>query len=424
MVSHTKHQERQNQFHEQQGQGPLSPEMTSKPNVQFQCRRLQEGFRRILWSDSKDSKYRNCNSTSSLIHNRSWCGNFDSKIKLPLVLIIRRKLCYGSKKWKWLILLTSENLRDQFYGKDFPNSEMQDAKSASALNKIIQNSDFKEKISLKKQTAQKKDPFLRGRQIAFMICDYFRVTDAHDTVEHCADLFSVTLHEDNIQEFDTRWDEVLLSMSKFPSDDILESLYKMWIRESDQLKIVLEFCDMKNVQKISMPNYQKLKTMVKRSIDQKLRLRNFDARHGRIETGAVVKSRKGLSGVEGGKGACYQWKEKGQCSNGDQCSFRHESDDRAPKTKPKAATPSKRDSGILLTDFACAYFSVNHYWIFHFFEKEELPIFIRQFLRAALRVVFGSSWRLILYTDGFATRPFPAILLSRFPTTCAIRFCR
>ena len=31
--------------------------------------------------------------------------------------------------------------------------------------------------------------------------------------------------------------------------------------------------------------------MVKRSMDQKLRLRNFDARHGRIESGAVVKSR-------------------------------------------------------------------------------------------------------------------------------------
>ena len=55
-------------------------------------------------------------------------------------------------------------------------------------------------------------------------------------------------------------------------------------------------------QKKSMPNYQKLKTMVKRSIDQKLRLRNFDARNGRIETGAVVTSRKGLSGMERGKG--------------------------------------------------------------------------------------------------------------------------
>ena len=41
-----------------------------------------------------------------------------------------------------------------------------------------------------------------------------------------------------------------------------------------------------------MPNDQKLTTMVKRSMDQKLRLRNFDARHGKIETGAVVKSCK------------------------------------------------------------------------------------------------------------------------------------
>ena len=95
-------------------------------------------------------------------------------------------------------------------------------------------------------------------------------------------------------------------------------------------------------QKISMPNYQTLKTMVKRSIDQKRRLRNFDARNERIETGAVVKNRKELIGVEGGKGICYQWKEKGQCSKGDKCSFRHESNDRAQqKPIPKAATPSE-----------------------------------------------------------------------------------
>ena len=99
-------------------------------------------------------------------------------------------------------------------------------------------------------------------------------------------------------------------MSIIPSDNILESLYKLRILESAQLKTVLELYDMEIHQKISMPNYQKLKTMVKRSTDQKLRLRNFDARHGKIETGAVVKNRKGMSGVEGGKGICYQWKEK------------------------------------------------------------------------------------------------------------------
>ena len=85
-------------------------------------------------------------------------------------------------------------------------------------------------------------------------------------------------------------------MTKVPSDDVLESLYKSRIRESDQLKNVLELYDMEIHQKISMPNYQKLKTMVGRSIDQKLPLRNFDARHGRLGTGAVIKNRKGLSG--------------------------------------------------------------------------------------------------------------------------------
>ena len=79
--------------------------------------------------------------------------------------------------------------------------------------------------------------------------------------------------------------------------------------------------------------------MVKRSTDQKLRLRNFDARREKIKTGAVVKSHRGLSGVERANGICYQWKEKGQCSTGDQCSFRHESNDRAKPT-PKAAPPS------------------------------------------------------------------------------------
>ena len=126
---------------------------------------------------------------------------------------------------------------------------------------------------------------------------------------------------------------------KNPSDEILESLYKLRIRESDQLKTVLELYDMEIHQKISVPNCQKLKTMEKKSIDQKLHLRNFDARNGRIESGAVIKNRKGIMGVDGGKGICYPWKEKGQCSQGDRCSFRHETQDRAEKPEHTAATP-------------------------------------------------------------------------------------
>ena len=83
---------------------------------------------------------------------------------------------------------------------------------------------------------------------------------------------------------------------------------KLRIRESDQLKTVLELYDMEIHQKISMPDYQKLKTMVKKSKDQKLRLRNFGARNERNETGAVVTNRRCQRGVERGRGECTQWK--------------------------------------------------------------------------------------------------------------------
>ena len=59
-----------------------------------------------------------------------------------------------------------------------------------------------------------------------MIYDYIRVTGAHDTVLDNADLFTIALRNDDVQEFHTRWDEILLSMSKIPTDDVLESLYK------------------------------------------------------------------------------------------------------------------------------------------------------------------------------------------------------
>ena len=183
---------------------------------------------------------------------------------------------------------------------------MLDAKIASALNTIIQNSQFKKKASLEEQKAQKEDWFLRGKQIAHMIYDYFRVTAAHDTVLDYANLLSITLRTNNIQDFDTRWDEVLLSMSKSSSDDVLESLYKLRICESDETQNRIRTVRYEySSEDIGYQLIRRLKTMVKRSIDQKLRLRNFEARHGRIATGAVVsRVAKGMSGgIEGGNGS-------------------------------------------------------------------------------------------------------------------------
>ena len=80
-----------------------------------------------------------------------------------------------------------------------PDFEVLDARIASALNKIIHNSHFKRKISLEEQKAQKEDRFLRGRQIAYLIYEQFRVTGTDSSVENYTDLFTIALRNDDIQ---------------------------------------------------------------------------------------------------------------------------------------------------------------------------------------------------------------------------------
>ena len=50
-----------------------------------------------------------------------------------------------------------------------------------------------------------------------MIYGYFRVTGAHDTLLDYADLFSFTLRNDGVQEFDTRWDEISIVCDPDPN---------------------------------------------------------------------------------------------------------------------------------------------------------------------------------------------------------------
>ena len=104
-----------------------------------------------------------------------------------------------------------------------------------------------------------------------MIYEQFRVTGTDDSVENYTDLFTIALRNDDIQEFDSKWDGILLSMTKIPSDDILEGLYKLRIRESEKLKTVLELYDLETHQKKLGPDYHRLKAMVKRSIEQEIR---------------------------------------------------------------------------------------------------------------------------------------------------------
>ena len=192
-----------------------------------------------------------------------------------------------------------------------------------------------------------EDRLLCGRQIAFMIYEYFRVTGAHEAVLDYSDLFRIALHGDDIQDFGTRWDDVLLTISDVPIDNIRVSLYKMRIQESDQLPAVFAMYEQEINQNLSNPSYQKLKTMMKRQKDQKFRTRKFQARNERIKRGVLVKTRKGKNvSVEKEQGDCYQWKAKGQCTKGNARNFRHDENKGGQVTQPSSPAPRSQTHNV------------------------------------------------------------------------------
>ena len=91
----------------------------------------------------------------------------------------------------------------------------------------------------------------------------------------------------------------------------------------------------------SWPEYHRLMTMVKRSIEQSLRMKNVEVRNGISETSAVVKNQRVKQREQRSLGDCWQWKAYGQCSKGDNYSFRQGKDERAKSTQ---RNPSPRPS--------------------------------------------------------------------------------
>ena len=61
------------------------------------------------------------------------------------------------------------------------------------------------------------------------------------------------------------------------------------------------------------PDYHRLKTMVKRSIEQEIRNLNFGARNGNFEKNAVVKNPGTKQRGQRILGDCWQWEANGQC---------------------------------------------------------------------------------------------------------------
>ena len=159
---------------------------------------MREDLQRIMGQTNNDCRFRILILTNSLTQQHLLCVQDWGMYWIKEVEMVE-SVCH---------LKSSCSIR----GVRTPDCEVLDAKIASALNRIIHNTRFKKKVSLEEQISQKEDRFLRGRQIAYLIYQYFWVTN--DSVENYADLFTVVLRNDDIQEFDSKWNEILMTSWK------------------------------------------------------------------------------------------------------------------------------------------------------------------------------------------------------------------
>ena len=168
-------------------------------------------------------------------------------------------------------------------GEIFLDVETLDARIESALTKIIISTSFKRRVSAEEQRAQTQNRFLRGRQIAYMIHDHCQASGAYDAARGLADLFIFCLQNDDVQDSDTRWDQILFGTSELPHENVLEGLYKMRLQGSEQLQTVLALYNHEKNRDTATPSCQRLRTMVRQHVGQMIGTRNFKAQNERFE---------------------------------------------------------------------------------------------------------------------------------------------
>ena len=89
----------------------------------------------------------------------------------------------------------------------------------------------------KSNVLNKKTDSCKG-EIACIIEENFRATGAKEAVQGLSDLFKKRLHNDDVQDFDTRWDQALLAASENTSEMVQKGLYKSKLQDSVQLQTV------------------------------------------------------------------------------------------------------------------------------------------------------------------------------------------
>ena len=294
-----------------------------QPEIQSSL--VREILQIILEQTNNDCRTQIFISTSSPHKQRLLVGRFKTEVctcsQFPTEAVLWVKeveMVHSVDDWK-----SSSSTR----GISMPNFEVLDAKIASAQNWIL---NLKERSVWRNEKPKKRAvSFVEDRSLAWSTS-----TSGHWSQRFCRELCRP------IYYCSSKWWYLGIRF-EMRRNFIVSDENPIWWHLGRIVQIkntrVWETQDRIGIVQYgdsSEPDYHRLKTMVKRSIEQNLRIKNFDARNGNYERNAVVKTQGTKQRWQRTPGDCWQWESNGQCSKGDNCSFRHDLNKRARMTQP------------------------------------------------------------------------------------------
>ena len=69
-----------------------------------------------------------------------------------------------------------------------------------------------------------------------MVYSHLQSTGAYDAAQGLSDLFIICIRNDDVQDFDTRWEQILEGTSEMPPENVLEGLCRNRLQGSEQLQ--------------------------------------------------------------------------------------------------------------------------------------------------------------------------------------------
>ena len=127
-------------------------------------------------------------------------------------------------------LKTSFTLTGATLQRDF---EVLESKTASG------NGDFKRRVFIPVEAAEREQRCLTGRHVEWMIYEDFKVSDFDESVVDLNEILKVDSKNENVKSLNTRWDDTLIARKKQLHNEIQDNLYYRQLQQSEQLKPLL-----------------------------------------------------------------------------------------------------------------------------------------------------------------------------------------